>query len=186
MLNVGEHMKKCAVVLLLLLLVAAGLYSRWKPSAAGIAQEMEYNDDGGITHRRKTYRTDWGSTQQVEGLLRIKERHYDKNVPIVTYDLIVTSGEFSDPEVVEIESMGNGNFCWRSRDRRPEGSLVAYHTVPGSVEAQTKLDEANEGATIRLTGRISRNSQIKGDDGSFVKLMHANHKFILVEDVLTK
>lgn len=174
-----------AILLIVLLAVAAKVYFSWKPDAVNIAREMKHSDNGEITHQGKKYTTDWGSTEKVEGFLRIKERHYDENMPIVTYDLVITSGEYSDPEVVEIESTGGGNFYWRS-EIQPKGELVSYHTIPASAEVQKKLDETAEGSTISLTGRISQNSHIQGDDGSFNKLMHNNHKFILIEDVLIK
>jgi hypothetical protein len=103
-------------------------------------------------------------------------------MPIVTYDLIVTWGEFSDPDIVRIRSGGGGNYFWRA-DKRPDGDLTVYHTVPGSVDAQVALDDAETGAEIRITGRISSNNRIEGDDGSLVGVRHSNHKFILVEDV---
>jgi hypothetical protein len=180
-------MTKWIVILVLALVVVGAIYFFTRdPSASSIAEEMKHNDDGSIMYQGVLYSSDWGNTLTVEGYLRIKDRHYNEHVPIVTYDLIITTGDFSDPEEVEIRAKGGGTYIWRSRKRNPEGMLVAYHTVPAGPEAQDKLDDMDEGAEIRLTGRLSRNSEIRGDDGSFLRLGHKSHKFILVEDVINK
>jgi hypothetical protein len=180
-------MNKWAVILLLFIIAAfAVFFFTRKPSTSGIAGDMKHNDDGSIVFKGVRYRSDWGNTLTVEGYLRIKDRHYDENMPIVTYDLIITSGDFSDPEEVEIRPKGGGTYIWRSRKRNPEGMLVAYHTVPAGPEAQEKMDDMDEGIEIRLTGRLSRNGEIRGDDGRYLRLGHKSHKFILVEDVLHK
>jgi hypothetical protein len=170
-----------ALPLLLTLGLVSALCCGRKPSAVGIAREMEY-DRGIVTYCETEYYSDWGAPVEVAGHLRVKDRHWDDTMPIVTYDLIVTWGEFSDPDIVRIRSGGGGNYFWRA-DKRPDGDLTVYHTVPGSVDAQVALDDAETGAEIRITGRISSNNRIEGDDGSLVGVRHSNHKFILVEDV---
>ena len=168
------------LVLIALIITGLYLYLTWQPSTLEIANEMEFGEV--ITYQGKNYESDWAvDSEKIEGHLRRKDRHYDENVPIVTYDLIITTEEYSDPDVVKIRHKGGGNYYWSS-SKQPKGTLVVYHTVPSTPEAQNKLDEIEQDATVTLIGKISQNSEIKSDSGSFVKLMHGNHKFILIED----
>ena len=160
------------------------LYLTWKPSASDIARDMVVGDT--ITYQGQEYRSDWkADADDITGYVRRMDRHFDKNMPIVTYDLILTSGEFNDPDVVSIENKGNGNYYWRAH-KKPSGSLVVYHTIPASLEVQEKLDELKQGATISMVGRVSQDNEIQSDTGAFAKLMHRNHKFVLVEDVVNR
>lgn len=168
------------LIIAAIIVCGLGFYFNWKPSASGIANEMEIGET--ITYKGTQYISDWAAnSSKINGYLRQKDRHYDKNMPIVTYDLILTSGDYNDPELVKIRNKGGGNYYW-SAQKKPEGTLIVYHTVPSSLEAQNKLDYIDQGTTITLVGKISENSEIKGDSGGFVKLMHNNHKFILVGD----
>ena len=75
-----------------------------------------------------------------------------------------------------------GNYFWSSKTQ-PEGSILFFHTVPNSMRSQSKLDKIKEGDSVEILAKVSENSEISSDSGAFVKLMHSNHKFILVEDV---
>lgn len=174
-------MKKILVVIVIL----SGLYFylNWKPSTSGIASDIKV--DGAIIHKGEKYQSDWGGVEKVEGFVRRKDRHFDSNMPILTYDIVLTSGDYNDANLVTITHNGGGNYSWRYKNK-PTGTIVIYHTVPSSLVAQSKLDEIEQGEWVTIVGKISSNNEIKGDSGRFVKLMHSNHKFILVQDVIKK
>jgi hypothetical protein len=168
--------------LIVIIVIVAGSYSylTWKPSASEIAGEMRIGDE--ISYRGEKYTSDWGGrTEKIEGYLRRMDRHFDKSMPIITYDLVLTSGEYNDPDIVNLRHKGGGNYYWSSK-KKPEGSLLVVHTVPATRAVQDKLDRIEQGASITLSGRISQDSEIKTASGGFLKLVHSNHKFILVED----
>jgi len=171
---------------IIILLIVGGIYvhATWKPSPMKIAENMEVGEL--IRYEGKEYESDWGEEREkIEGYLRQKDRHYQRSIPIVTYDLIVTSGEFSDPDIVKIKNKGNGNYYWHAK-KQPEGTLVVYHSVPSSLEAQYELDRIEEGADVNLIGKISQDGKISSESGDYLKLRHDNHKFILVEEALEK
>ena len=168
------------LVIIALLVLGLYIYLAWKPSTSDIANEIQVGET--IVYQGKEYLSDWGvSSENIKGYIRRKDRHFDKNMPIVTFDLILTSGEFNDPDVVKIRNKGDGNY-FLSADKKPEGTIIVYHAVPFNLDAQKKLDEIEQGETVTLVGKISQNSEIRSNSGSFVKLMHDNHKYILVED----
>lgn len=172
--------------LIIVILIIGGLYLYldWKPSGSRIAADMDVGEV--IIYQGKVYTSDWAmDSEEIEGFLRRKDRHYDKNMPVITYDLILTTGEFSDPEIVKLRNKGGGNYYWRAK-KQPEGTLVVYHSVPSSPEAQNGLDRMEQGKHIVLVGSISQNNEIRSNSGEFVKLMHGNHKFILLEKIFER
>ena len=181
--ELGEGIVK-KLIIIALIIFGLYLYFPWKPSTSRIAGEMEFGEV--IAYQGEKYKSDWGvDSDEIEGYVRRKDRHFDKNMPIVTYDLVLTSGEYNDPDIVKIRHKGSGNYYWSSH-KQPGGTLVFYHTIPSNPEAQNKLDQIDQGATVTLIGRISQNNEIRSDSGNYVKLMHRNHKFILVDDTFEK
>ena len=172
-------MKKA--VIFFVIIVGFYFYFTWKPSTTGIAENMRIGE--AITHDGVTYHSEWGEPEEIKGFVRRKDRHYDEYMPIITYDLVLATGEYSDRKLVTIQNKGGGNYYW-SAPRQPKGTLVFYHTIPATPTVQKKLDDISLDSTISLRVRVSQNSEIKGDNGNFVKLGHSNHKFIIVEDVL--
>lgn len=169
---------------LLLLIVAIGglyFYFTWQPSTSSIVEGMTFGEQ--VTYNGQTYYTDWGDSETATGYLRRIDRHYSKNMPIITYDLVVTTGDFSNPDIVELTHQGGGNYYWRAKTK-PSGTLVIYHTIPSGALPQSELDGLEEGDTVTIQAKVSQNSEIKSDTGAFFKLVHDNHKVILVEDAL--
>ncbi len=164
-------------------IIVAGLYYyiTWKPSTESIVHDMTF--DGIIVYGGQAFHSDWAdSSGSISGFVRRIDRHYDESIPIITYDLVLTKGDYSDPRIVKVRHKGGGNYSWLSKTK-PKGSIIFYHTVPASVLSQNKLDVLSEGTEIELIGKVSRNSEIKSDSGAMIHLTHSNHKFILVEDV---
>ncbi|MCU7849547.1 MAG: hypothetical protein KZQ89_16465 [Candidatus Thiodiazotropha sp. (ex Lucinoma kastoroae)] len=169
--------------LLVLIAVAFGIYtySIWKPSTVSIASEIAFSNQ--LSYKGHNYKTSWVDTESIVGYIRRIDRHYDKNVPIITYDLVITTEDFNNPDIVKLRHNGGGNYYWSSKTK-PKGSLVVYHTVPASITAQTELDALTEGTSVTIQAKVSTNSELRSDSGAFIKLMHSNHKLILVEGIL--
>ncbi|MCF7822850.1 MAG: hypothetical protein K9N35_01615 [Candidatus Marinimicrobia bacterium] len=170
--------------ILLILVLAVGLcfYFTWKPSTSAIVDKMKFGEvlsyDGIVFH------TVWGNSETLEGFVRRIDRHYDSSVPVITYNLVLTTEEYNDPDIVTVRYDGGGNYHW-SAPKQPKGSILFYHTIPASRRVQNKLDGIKEGQILRLEVKVSENSEIRSSSGAYVKLMHSNHKFILVEDVFS-
>lgn len=169
--------------LLIIGIVIAGFYYyiTWMPSTKSIVNDMEFGNQ--IIYRGQVFHSDWGGNlESISGYIRRIDRHYDENIPIITYDFVITTGDYNNPEIVEVRHKGGGNYSWSSKTQ-PKGSIVFYHTVPNSITSQNKLDLLTEGETVELIAKVSKNSEIKSDSGAFIKLLHSNHKILLVENV---
>jgi len=147
-----------------------------------IAEKITVLNDEEIQYEGGNYFSEFGSVEEIAGDLRLKKRNYNKDIPIVTMDFIITDGDFSNPDIVSISSRGNGNYYWKSK-QQPTGSLVVYHLIPANSSVQSQIDMAKNGNYVEITGQLSKNNEIKNETGYFIRLMHSNHKFILANDV---
>jgi hypothetical protein len=72
--------------------------------------------------------------------------------PILTHDVLVTSGEFADQDKVHT-SVINHHFSWTSAERSPQGTINLLHTVPLNDSIYRQLLELRSGQNVRVVGR---------------------------------
>ena len=71
---------------------------------------------------------------------------------ILTRDILVTTGEFSDPDSVST-SVSDHHFTWRSlTSRSPTGTIHLLHTIPINEEINQKLNQIKQGDTVMIKG----------------------------------
>ncbi len=167
------------------ILIATGLYFffAWQPSTLDIARQISIDND--ISYKDETFYSEWSERpDSIEAYVRRIDRHYDDNFPIITYDFVLTTGDYNDPNIVSIKHKGDGNYyySWGS-DKKLNGSIIFYHLIPDGGYIQEEINNINVGDTIKLTGKISTSDKITNNSGAYIKLMHKNHKFLLVNDL---
>lgn len=161
---------------------AVFLFTR-PPSAGGIARGMEIDlESNQISYKGDDFTAEWGNPQTRSGVVRHVVRAHNRRIPIVLYHLVLTTGDFSDPEIVTIDHNGGGNYLWRARTQ-PEGSLIVLHLVPESELAFRTMRSIEIGDRIEVAGRDELRGSIERRDGAYLRLGHDNHKFVLVRRV---
>lgn len=91
---------------------------------------------------------------------------------ILTHDTLVTSGEFSDPGIVET-SVNNHRFRWYSEHAaRPKGTINLLHTVPASEAIFQQLQTIQPGDLVIITGREIQRIQVYNLDGEYLGDWH--------------
>lgn len=76
-----------------------------------------------------------------------------RQIPILTHDVLVTSGEYADPDVVTT-SVSNHRFTWRSSSTaEPRGVINLLHTVPANEEVYGRLREIQSWNEVVIEGR---------------------------------
>lgn len=170
------------ILLFIGVMLAAYFYFK-APSADSIVLETRVDiQNGKIDYKGVTYSAQWSDETVHLGDIRYIGRAYDQYAPYITNDAIVTTGEFSDPSIVEVTPITNGNMRWRSK-KNPQGTLVVLHFIPVDGTVYDKLKRIKEGQRVELIGREETDSRIEGPDGGFTALGHSNHKFFVLEDV---
>lgn len=72
---------------------------------------------------------------------------------IATHDILVTSGDYADPDLVDTR-VSNHRFRWRCNcSTRPEGHINLLHTLPADEEIYQQLLSIRAWDTVTITGR---------------------------------
>lgn len=72
--------------------------------------------------------------------------------PLLTHDILVTTGDFANPELVNTSVM-NHMFTWKPKGSfQPSGTINLLHTVPLNAEIYASLWTVRNGQKITVTG----------------------------------
>jgi hypothetical protein len=86
------------------------------------------------------------------GLVRHTNMDHEQKFPILSFDILVTSGDYSDPNLVDA-SVNDHHFAWMSKkDGKLQGTINLLHTVPMNQDIEEKLMQVQEGDTVIITG----------------------------------
>jgi len=92
------------------------------------------------------------NTTIFEGLVRHTSPINERAFPLLSHDILVTSGDFSDPSIVRT-SVSNHRFYWYSEQQnRPQGTINLLHTVPSTEEIYQQLAQVRKGDRVRIKG----------------------------------
>ena len=87
------------------------------------------------------------------GLIRHVSPIRQNSMRILTHDILVTSGEYADPAIVNT-SVANHRFRWRSTSTtRPKGTINLLHTIPANEEIYRQLLQIQAQDEVIITGR---------------------------------
>jgi hypothetical protein len=92
----------------------------------------------------------WDSS--FSGLVRDVAPWEDAWVPFMTHDILITSGEFTDPEHV-VTLVKDHIFFFMYWGQRPDGDAYPLHVYPATREILDALQQIKSGDVVRVTGR---------------------------------
>ncbi|MCP4204637.1 MAG: hypothetical protein GY769_22235 [bacterium] len=169
-------------VLLVLVVAAAFVYLRGPSARRVVSNTVIAAEAGAIQYKAVRYEADWGPQVTHSGDVRLIDRAKYKPAPFFTHHVVLTTGEYSDPGVVKLGDSGGGNFYWTAK-KQPEGTILALHLVPRDQTVLRALKRIDEGDSIAFAGREELDGHVKGSNGSYLRLQHDNHKYLLLEEV---
>lgn len=86
------------------------------------------------------------------GLVRHVSPIRQDHIQLLTHDILVTSGEFSDSDKV-VTNVADHHFTWMTRSStRPKGTINLLHTVPWNQTIYQQLLSVQNGQTVSITG----------------------------------
>lgn len=92
------------------------------------------------------------SKRDFAGLVRHTSSINEPSFAILTFDILVTSGDFANSEMVET-GVSNHHFTWRAKtDSEPNGAINLLHTVPINEEVNLALRSIQNGDIVVITG----------------------------------
>jgi hypothetical protein len=105
-------------------------------------------------------------TSEFSGIVRHVSPFRMGRLRILTHDILVTSGDYADPDVVST-SVFNHLFTWRSSSTaHPSGRINLLHTVPANEEIYRQLLEIRSWDVVVITGREVLKIEAYDQDGN--------------------
>jgi hypothetical protein len=105
-------------------------------------------------------------------------------VPLITHEVLVTTGEYSDPKVVQIEPVVDHHTTWKFVAGRTalDGTIHIVHCVPSTPEVYDALGGLTVGQNVSIQGELL-SGPLTGSDGSFWKTGKESHPTVFVREV---
>ena len=86
------------------------------------------------------------------GLVRYTTEDHEGNFPFLTHDILVTSGDFANPDVVHTDVYEH-HFTWTSpKNDHPQGTINLLHTVPLNEAIYQQLLQVKDGEQVTISG----------------------------------
>jgi hypothetical protein len=177
-------MKYYITISLLLLISIFTIFHLWKPSAKQILKNTSIDIQNNTIHYESiSYEASWSDLIEYKGDARVVHRAYHKNCPFITHEIILTTGEFSDVDIVDIAPIRNGSTRWTAK-KKPTGTFLVFHCIPQNLQILDIIENLEEGVSVTVKGRTEKYNQITADNNTYVRLNHVNHKFFLVNEII--
>ena len=163
------------VVALVLAIVCGAVYFRSNTSFFGLAA-LDF-DALTISDSYERISTDgmyWtidfegGGTSEFAGIVRHVSPIREDGMRILTHDVLVTSGEYADPEIVGVSVVNHRFRWWSSSTEKPSGRINLLHTLPASEEIYRQLLEVRAWDEVLITGREIRVIEAYYEDGEYI------------------
>lgn len=87
--------------------------------------------------------------------------------PIISFDILVTSGDYSNPDIVST-SVSNHHFWWRSTTSDIHGTINLLHTIPMNQQMEDELMKLKVGDTVVIRGWDVQKIEAYRANGSYV------------------
>ena len=86
------------------------------------------------------------------GTVRHTSRWSDNSLPFMSHDILVTTEEFADPEIVDAW-VANHMFFYHYKSSFPKGKINLLHIFPATLEVFEQLKEIKKWDQVSITGR---------------------------------
>ena len=151
----------CGLILFAAFAFAAGmLYFRANTSFFGLIgtdfDQLEISnsyEDIVLNQQYWKVQFEGSSESKFIGAVRYAGPIREKQFPILTHDILVTSADYSNPDLVNT-SVIDHKFIWRTQSQEKlTGYIHLLHTVPANKEIYQQLLQIKNWDTVRITGR---------------------------------
>jgi len=176
-LPVGCLMQTSPLILLAVVLIGAAtslvIYNGSKINPGGSApldfKDYQINRDYSRMQRSDgaywTISYEKNETSVFSGLVRHASADQEALFPLLTHDILITSGDFANPDLVHT-SVVDHHFSWTStHTSSPQGNINLLHTVPLNDAIFQQLSKIAEGQQVTISGmEILRIDAYQPDD----------------------
>jgi hypothetical protein len=166
----------CGIMFLVVIAAAAGIfYYRVNTSFFGVAGS-DFDDLVISNSYEKIESSEFYWEVQFEGVSTSKYigtvRHVSpiriKEFKILTHDVLITTVDFADPEIVDTNVIDH-KFFWKSTSTdSPTGSINLIHAIPANKDIYQMMLNIQNWDIVKLTGREVYTLKAYQPDGTFI------------------
>jgi hypothetical protein len=175
------------LVLAALVAVALGywLYAGHKTISRGDIARLSFGSTiGEMNLDGKRYTGTWSDDARTfAGTIQWTGQAAQSAVPLITHEVVVTTGEYSDPKVVQIQPLEDHHTTWKYvANRMAVGTIHIVHCIPSTPEIYDALGALKVGQAVAIEGELLQ-GPLKGTDGSFWQTGKESHPTVFVRAV---
>jgi hypothetical protein len=147
-----------AVVISLVVVAMGILYYQNNILSAPLANFDQMDVSNGFHHISLASGQHWDVSYEqshdrvFEGVVRHTSMDHEPNFPIISFDILITSGDYVSPSLVTTD-VTDHHFTWESRTgTQPQGTINLLHTVPMNQAMEEQLIKIKDGDTVIVQG----------------------------------
>jgi hypothetical protein len=100
------------------------------------------------------------------GVVRHTSLWYDASIPFMSHDILVTTGDFTSREAVNVSVMGH-KFFYSWDDGSPVGTINLLHILPANATIFDQLKEIRKWSHVSIRGREIYKIEEYDADGTY-------------------
>ena len=159
-----------------LLMVMGLMACKGNHSGAQIIQKMQVQD-GQITYDGRVFKVDWAPEEQTfTGDVRAILSEYNPYAPFNTHVLFLTTGVYSNPEIVSVTPEGKVQLHPEKITEKANGEVYTLHLAPMTLADYRRIEDIQVGQKLAITVLLETDGKITDDQGKYIQYASDPHK----------
>jgi hypothetical protein len=158
--------------------------ARTHRSKRGVIEQLTFGSSiDTIGYDGVQYTATWSDPQTFSGTVQWTGRASASSIPFLTHEVLVTTGDYSDPAIVHIKPVEDHHTTWTfPPGRNLQGTIFIVHCIPATPAIYDALDAVRVGETVEIEGDVAK-GQIQSSRGGAWGTSNPTHPTVFVRDV---
>lgn len=171
------------------LALAGGFLAFWyrhklfPPKPADVVAQISQGPNGEIVFNGETFTGTLDPDAEVEGTVNQVASSYWPQMPFITHEVVLVTGDYADPDSVTISELTDHSVAAQSEIASPEGDMWLVHLVPADATALEQLMRVQKGQYVVFLGDLVSGT-LTNADGSVSLQTVGTSKVFRVSEVL--
>ncbi len=135
------------------------------PDAREVVAEISEGPKGEIVYAGQAFEATLETDAEVEGSVHQVVRASWPEMPFITHELVLVTGDYAKPDIVSISEIEDHTVVIQSNVTNPAGSVWLVHVIPADQNALEQLLRVQKGQYVVLVGDEAKTS-LRASDGT--------------------